>query len=71
MNVRQTNIGGLVNALSPICIKDDDKAKDLVLNGYIRECWRLSEFESMRYPPMYLIKIMAKYYLNQEIHLFD
>ena len=66
MNVWDTNIDGIQRSLSPICIKDDDITKELAINGFIRESWRFSAYKLIRYPPVYLIKIMQKY-INFEV----
>ena len=48
-----------------------DKRKDeMVVFGYVRREWRLSQIEHHLFPPQYLIRIMGKFYLNEEIHLF-
>ena len=60
-----------VSISSTVCIKDDDVAKDLAMNGYIRKCWRSLEFKTMRYPPVYLIEIMKKYVNFEMIYNLD
>lgn len=49
-----------------------DKLKDeMTVFGYIRREWRRSQIDDHLFPPKYLIKIMGRYYWNQEIHLFE
>ena len=46
---------------------------EIVSNGYIRDCWNKNkdEMEDVRFPPIYLIKIIEKYCCNKEVHLFE
>ena len=71
MIVWDTNIDGIQGIMCPICIKDDDITKELLMNGFIRESWKLSEYKLMRYPPVYLIKIMQKYVNLEVIYCLD
>ena len=48
-----------------------DKRKDqMAVFGYVRIEWFKSQMEDHLFPPEYLIRIMGRYYLNEEIHLF-
>ena len=47
-----------------------DVAKDqMTVFGYIRREWMISKIDQHLFPPEYLIRIMGKYYLNEEVHL--
>ena len=48
----------------------DERNDQMAVFGYVRNEWCASKMADHLYPPEYLIRIMAKYYLNQEIHLF-
>ena len=49
-----------------------DKHKDqMAVFGYIRSEWKISQIDDYLFPPEYLIRIMGRYYLKQEIHLFN
>ena len=39
--------------------------------GYVRREWRTSQIDEYLFPPKYLVRIMTKYCLKEELHLFD
>ena len=50
----------------------NDKTRDeLVVFGFVREGWKLSEIADHLYPPRYLIKMMNRYFLNEYVHLIS
>ena len=44
---------------------------DLLMFGYIRDLWELSEFSDILYPPDGLIKLMAMFCSTEVIHLIS
>lgn len=49
----------------------DPKKDQSVVFGFVRSEWHRSEIDQHLFPPEYLIRIMGKYYVKEEIHLFD
>ena len=50
---------------------NDRKRDEMTTFGYVRDRWKQCEIDNHLFPPRYLIGIMHKYYLNEEIHLFQ
>ena len=48
---------------------NDKGIADLVIFGYIRDIWKLSEFSDVSYPPDGVIKLMVMFYSTEYIHL--
>eukprot|EP01084_Bolivina_argentea_P087421 157895_1 len=56
--------------IKSICLLHDEGREGLSTSGFVRGCWKKSEFESLMYPPFYLIKIIETYVVFATIHLF-
>ena len=50
--------------------KSSSNMHELAVFGYLRRKWRASQIDDHLFPPQYLIKIIAKFYTNEKIHLF-
>ena len=48
----------------------DQRRNQMEVFGYVRSQWLTSQIDDHLFPPEYLIKIIGKYYLTEEIHLF-
>ena len=50
-----------------------NEADKILSSGYIRYCWSedKDKMKDVRYPPMYLIKIIQKYFCDHDVHLFE
>ena len=60
-------IRGRVN----VAVGNDKFKQELITSGFVRTLWKNKEFSDvMRYPPVYLIKLMASYYDEEEVYLF-
>lgn len=51
-------------------IRNDKYSQDIITFGFIRNCWRDPLFRGKEILPVYLIKIIERYYYYQVIHLF-
>ena len=53
-------------------IQFDNIENNLIVNGYIRNCWKLKEFKSMINLPDVIIKLIQSYmHYNEIVHLFE
>ncbi|MCP4141178.1 MAG: hypothetical protein GY755_13000, partial [Chloroflexi bacterium] len=41
---------------------------DIIVMGFVKECFQLKELVHLRLPPMYIISLIAKYYNSEMIH---
>ena len=55
----------------PHALNMGEEIDEILSCGYIRDCWSEDEMKSLRYPPMYLIKIIKKYFCDEVIYLFE
>ena len=46
-----------------------DGASDILINGYVRNCWKDKEFEGVNELPFELICVMVRFCAREEIHL--
>eukprot|EP01084_Bolivina_argentea_P216306 367518_1 len=53
-----------------IFLRHQNDKEHLVTFGFVRKCWNLSEFESILYPPFYIIKIIQSYISFAMVHVF-
>ena len=37
--------------------------------GYAWDSWKMDGFDTLRYPPRYLLQIMVKYYQTEMLHI--
>ena len=49
---------------------DNMKSGSIVI-GYIRDCWKLSIFDKMRFPSDDVLMIVKSYFCMEYVHLFD
>ena len=61
MRVFQSNISTPDEVLDTFCVTNDERKEELLTSGYVRNCWKMNEFKDMRYPPVYLVKVIEKY----------
>jgi len=47
------------------------KNEELGCHGYIRNLWKLPQFNGILYPPDYLIQIIRSYFCEETIHLLS
>ena len=58
-------VKGVFNAVTI----NDEKQDELLVIGFVRNEWRLSNIEYHYFPPYYLLKLMHSYYLNEFVCL--
>eukprot|EP01084_Bolivina_argentea_P279150 477202_1 len=52
-------------------VMNDQKRDEKIVFGFVRKQWKVSKISDHCFPPLYLIKLMNAYYLNEFIHLLD
>ena len=54
-------------------IGDCNEEDKILSSGYIRDCWSKDKdtMKDVRYPPMYLIRIIQSYFCDHDLHLFE
>ena len=57
--------------LGAVCIGNDNQNKVLVTFGYIRQCWKMSQFAEVRELPIDIIGIIKAYTLFETIYILD
>eukprot|EP01084_Bolivina_argentea_P127028 224742_1 len=50
---------------------NDCKRDEKIVFGYVRKQWKLSPIPDHWFPPLYLLKLMARYFLIECIHILD
>ena len=70
MKVRKSKINAPSSYAVTLCVTQNIN-KQLSTSGFIRKCWTLKEFTGMRFPPVYLIKIVESYVNFEIIHYLN
>lgn len=50
---------------------NDDKSHEMTVCGFVRNEWKLTGIADHLFPPYYLLKIIHKYCLQEQVHLFS
>ena len=58
----------LQHAYNDMVVIGNKTSDEKTINGFIRALWNENEFEIMRYPPHYLLKIISRYYESQILY---
>merc|ERR1712228_377483 len=45
-----------------------DSKDDILVNGFIKECFKMKEFDNIQLPPSHIIKMIAMWYSAEMIH---
>ena len=52
-------------------VMSDAECDEKIVFGYIRKQWKLAEIDEHYFPPMYLLQLMASYFLTEFVHILD
>lgn len=61
---------GMSGSLHAICMKTKESDK-LLVNGFVNNCYKKSQFSDMRQLPHYLIQIIDFYFENEYLHALN
>ena len=54
-----------------VAVGNDKYKQELITSGFVRNLWKNKQFsDNMRYPPVYLIKLIQSYDQQDEVYLF-
>ena len=53
------------------CSVDDSAESDVIINGYLRGCWKTAEFSGIDQLPVELTVMIIQYYNFEWVHVFN
>ena len=45
-----------------------DSKKDVLVNGFVKECFKMKEFKQLQLPPVYIVNIIVQWFSAEMIH---
>ena len=74
LEIKESSIKCPMKGLFHACLVDDKTRSDLIVNGFINECWNEEKFknnENLRYPSDDIIGLIISFHCVQIVHLFE